>query len=43
MMGQEVTRTQIESGLNVIPVSDVNAFYVVKIVAVKLLKQAKYM
>jgi len=41
MMGQEVTRTQIEAGVNVIPVSEVNAFYVVKIVGSEVAKTGK--
>jgi hypothetical protein len=41
MMGQEITRTQIKSGLNVIPVSDVNAFYVVKIVGSEVAETGK--
>lgn len=41
LMGQEVIRTQIKSGLNVIPVSDANAFYVVKIVGSEASKTGK--
>ncbi len=41
MMGQEVTRTQIESGLNVIPVLGANAYYVVKIIGSEVSKTGK--
>ena len=41
MMGQEITRTNIEEGLNVVPVSEVNAFYVVKIVGSEVSKTGK--
>ncbi|MCD4732058.1 MAG: lamin tail domain-containing protein [Bacteroidales bacterium] len=41
MMGQEITRAEIEPGLNVIPVTDVNAFYVVKIVGSEVAKTGK--
>jgi hypothetical protein len=33
MMGQEVIRAEIEPGLNIIPVSDVNTYYVVRVVS----------
>jgi hypothetical protein len=41
MMGQEVSRTQIQAGLNVVPVSDVNALYVVKITGSEITKTGK--
>jgi hypothetical protein len=41
MMGQEVIRAEIESGINMIPVTDVNAFYVVKLVGSKITKTGK--
>ena len=31
MMGQEVVRTDIEPGLNTLPMDDVNTYYVVKV------------
>ncbi len=31
MMGQEVIRTDIAPGINVIPMDDVNTYYVVKV------------
>jgi PKD repeat protein len=32
MMGQEVVRTSIEAGLNVIPMNDVNTYFIVKVI-----------
>jgi hypothetical protein len=32
MMGQEVVRTDIEAGLNVIPMNDANTYYIVKVI-----------
>jgi hypothetical protein len=32
MMGQEVVRTDIKAGLNVIPMNDVNTYYIVKVI-----------
>lgn len=32
MMGQEVVRTDIATGLNVIPMNDVNTYYIVKVI-----------
>jgi len=41
MMGQEVIRTEIEPGLNVLPVNDGNAYYVVKVVSSDVAKTGK--
>ena len=41
MMGQQVLRTEIVEGLNVIPVSDRNAYYVVKVIGSKVAKTGK--
>jgi hypothetical protein len=32
LMGQEVVKTDIEAGLNVIPMTDVNTYYIVKVI-----------
>jgi hypothetical protein len=32
LMGQEVVKTNIEAGLNVIPMTDVNTYYIVKVI-----------
>jgi hypothetical protein len=41
MMGQEVIRTEIEPGLNILPVSDVNTYYVVKVVSSDVARTGK--
>jgi len=41
MMGQEVIRTEIEPGLNVLPVNDRNAYYIVKVVGNEVTRTAK--
>jgi hypothetical protein len=41
MMGQEVIRTEIEPGLNTIPVNDGNAYYVVKVISSDVAKTGK--
>ncbi len=41
MMGQEVIRTEIEPGLNILPVNDGNAYYVVKVVGSDVAKTGK--
>ena len=41
MMGQEVIRTEIEPGLNIIPVNDRNSYYVVKVVSSDVARTGK--
>lgn len=41
MMGQEVIRTEIEPGLNIIPVYDRNSYYVVKVVSNDIARTGK--
>jgi hypothetical protein len=41
MMGQEVVRTEIEPGLNIIPVSDRNTYYVVQVVSSDVARTGK--
>lgn len=41
MMGQKVIRTEIEPGLNVLPMSKKNAFYIVKVTSADVIKTAK--
>ena len=41
MMGQEVVRTEIEPGLNTIPVNDRNSYYVVKVVSSDVARTGK--
>jgi PKD repeat protein len=41
MMGQEVIRAEIEPGLNILPVSDVNTYYVVRVVSNNVTRTGK--
>jgi hypothetical protein len=41
MMGQEVVRTEVEPGLNVIPVNDRNSYFVVKVLNNEIAKTGK--
>ncbi|NOX45850.1 MAG: T9SS type A sorting domain-containing protein [Chlorobi bacterium] len=41
MMGQEIIRTDIATGINVIPVNDVNSYYIVKVVGSQAVKTGK--
>jgi len=41
MMGQEIIRTDIATGTNVIPVNDVNSYYIVKVVGSEAVKTGK--
>jgi hypothetical protein len=41
MMGQEIVRTDIATGINVIPVNDVNSYYIVKVVGSEAVKTGK--
>ena len=41
MMGQEVIRTEIVPGLNVLPVNDRNSYYVVKVVSDDIARTGK--
>jgi hypothetical protein len=41
LMGQEVVRTDIEAGLNVIPMTDVNTYYIVKVIGSDITETGK--
>ncbi len=41
LMGQEVLRTDIEAGLNVIPMTDVNTYYIVKVIGSDITETGK--
>jgi hypothetical protein len=41
IMGQEVVRTEIEGGLNVIPMIDVNTYYIVKVIGSDVIETGK--
>ena len=41
MMGQEIVRTDIATGINVIPINDVNSYYIVKVIGSEAVKTGK--